>query len=560
MKAKPEADGTASSTFGPFRHRIFLAMWIAAVTASFGSLIQTVGAAWLMTSLSGSAEMVALVQTAAGLPVAIFALAAGAIADTYDRRSVMLVALSMTLSVSVILAVCEVTGVLTANLLLALTFLIGCCLALYLPAWQTSVSDQVPREDLPAAISLNSLAFNIARSLGPALGGAVVTIGGAAAAFATNALCYLGLIGVVAAWRRPVKTTNLPRERILPAMQTGLRYVWLSPRMRAMLVRALAFGFGGSSVNALLPLVARDLIQGGPFTYGLLLGSFGAGSVVGALSMPRLRRGMLGDSVVKYTAAAFGTAAAVVGFSPWMPLTMAALGVAGFCWVLALSTLNVTLQMAAPRWVVGRALASFQMVLFAGVAGGSWVWGRFAEDVALPAALAVSGATLAATMLLGARWRVPQTAADNLEPAAAWTELDLRTEIDPTTGPVILFVEYAVSEERVPGFLNAMAELRQIRRRDGARRWTLLQDLADPEKWIERFESPTWADHLHRHGRGTVADREIEERVMAFHHGVDAPRVRQLIARDPSVGGASAEADEATPKRLGLFAIKDIMQ
>lgn len=560
MKAKPEADGTASSTFGPFRHRIFLAMWIAAVTASFGSLIQTVGAAWLMTSLSGSAEMVALVQTAAGLPVAIFALAAGAIADTYDRRSVMLLALSMTLGVSVILAVCEVTGVLTANLLLALTFLIGCCLALYLPAWQTSVSDQVPREDLPAAISLNSLAFNIARSLGPALGGAVVTIGGAAAAFATNAPCYLGLIGVVAAWRRPVKTNNLPRERILAAMQTGLRYVWLSPRMRAMLVRALAFGFGGSSVNALLPLVARDLIAGGPFTYGLLLGSFGAGSVVGALSMPRLRRGMLGDSVVKYTAAAFGTAAAVVGFSPWMPLTMAALGVAGFCWVLALSTLNVTLQMAAPRWVVGRALASFQMVLFAGVAGGSWVWGRFAEDVALPAALAVSGGTLAATMLLGARWRVPQTAADNLEPAAAWTELDLRTEIDPTTGPVILFVEYAVSEERVPGFLNAMAELRQIRRRDGARRWTLLQDLADPEKWIERFESPTWADHLHRHGRGTVADREIEEKVMAFHHGADAPRVRQLIARDPAVGGADGDADEATPKRLGLFAIKDIMQ
>ncbi len=560
MAANAAPEEQAGSTFAPFRHRIFLAMWIAAVMASFGSLIQTVGAAWLMTSLSGSAEMVALVQTAAGLPVAIFALAAGAIADTYDRRRVMLLALTMTFVISVVLAIFQAAGLLTAYLLLGLTFLIGCCLALYLPAWQSSVSEQVPREDLPAAISLNSLAFNIARSLGPAIGGAVVTVGGAAMAFATNALCYLGLIGVVAVWRRPVVDNPLPRERIGPAMLTGLRYVWLSPRMRAMLVRALAFGFGGSSINALLPLVARDLIQGGPFTYGLLLGAFGAGSVMGALSMPRLRRGILGDSVVKYTAAAFGAAAAVVAFSPWMPLTMAALGVAGFCWVLALSTLNVTLQMAAPRWVVGRALASFQMVLFAGVAIGSWVWGRFAEDLALSASLAVSGVVLAATMLLGSRWRVPQTPADNLEPASAWTELDIRTEIDPATGPVILFVEYAVSEERVPGFLGAMAELRQIRRRDGARRWTLLQDLADPEKWIERFESPTWADHLHRHGRGTVADREVEERVIAFHHGADAPRVRQLIARDPAAGGPAAAPDEAPPKRVGVFGIKDIMQ
>lgn len=535
-------------------------MWIAAVAASFGSLIQTVGAAWLMTSLSGSAEMVALVQTASGLPVAIFALAAGAIADTYDRRRVMLVALTMTLTVSVALAVCELAGVLTANLLLGLTFLIGCCLALYLPAWQSSVSEQVPREVLPAAISLNSLAFNIARSLGPAIGGAVVTIGGAAAAFATNALCYLGLIGVVATWRRPVVTNGLPRERILPAMQTGLRYVWLSPRMRAMLVRALAFGFGGSSVNALLPLVARELIEGGPLTYGLLLGAFGAGSVVGALSIAPVRRWQPGDAVVKYAAAAFGLSAVTVAFSPWMALTMVALAIAGSCWVLTLATLNVTLQMASPRWVVGRALASFQMILFAGVAAGSWIWGRFAEDVSLPASLCLSGVVLVGTMLLGARWRVPQTADDNLEPASTWTEVELRTEIDPSTGPVILFVEYAVSEERVAGFLAAMAELRQIRRRDGARRWTLLQDLADPERWIERFESPTWADHLHRYGRGTVADREVEERVMSFHHGADAPHVRQLIARNPADAGPNAASDQAPPKRLGLFAIKDIMQ
>lgn len=559
MAAKLAVTGTNAS-FAPFRHKIFFAMWIAAVTASFGSLIQTVGAAWLMTSLSGSAEMVALVQTASGLPVAIFALAAGAIADTYDRRRVMLVALTMTFSVSVALAACQVAGVLTAKLLLALTFLIGCCLALYLPAWQSSVSEQVPREDLPAAISLNSLAFNIARSLGPAIGGAVVTIGGAAAAFATNALCYVGLIGVVAAWRRPVIVNVLPRERILPAMQTGLRYVWLSPRMRAMLVRALAFGFGGSSINALLPLVARELVQGGPFTYGLLLGAFGVGSVVGALGIPHVRRRQPGDAVVKYAALAFGLSAGVVAFSPWMALTMLALAVAGLCWVLTLATLNVTLQMAAPRWVVGRALASFQMILFAGVAGGSWVWGRFAEQVSLSASLSLSGIVLAATMLLGARWRVPQTADDNLEPASTWTELDLHVEIDPSTGPVILFVEYAVSEERVPGFLAAMAELRQIRRRDGARRWTLLQDLADPEKWIERFESPTWAHHLHRHGRGTVADRAIEERVMAFHHGADAPRVRQLIARNPETSGPKPATDENSSKRLGLFAIKDIMQ
>ena len=258
------------SVFAPLRQPIFRAVWIASLVSNFGGLVQMVGAAWLMTSLSDSPDMVALVQASTTLPVMMFSLAAGAIADNYDRRRILLTAQGFMLTVSIMLAVFAWHGLLSPWLLLGLTFLLGCGNALNNPAWQSSVGDMVPRPEVPAAVTLNSVAFNIARSVGPAIGGAIVAAFGAVAAFIVNAFSYIGLLVVLARWQPPRVERVLPRETFLLAMGAGLRYVAMSPNIRAVILRASLFGFGGIVGLALMPLVARDLVRGGPLTYGIL--------------------------------------------------------------------------------------------------------------------------------------------------------------------------------------------------------------------------------------------------------------------------------------------------
>jgi len=534
-----------SASLAPWRHRIFLAIWLATLVSNFGSLIQMVGASWLMTSLAGSADMVALVQSSTTLPILLFAIVAGALADIHDRRLVMLVAQTLMLAASVALAVVTALGLITPWSLLAFTFLIGCGAALYGPAWQASVGEQVPREDIPAAVSLNSLGFNIARAVGPALGGVLVALAGATAAFVFNAFTYIALIAVLARWRRPATVSSLPPERIVPAIQAGLRYVGLSPVIRSVLVRALAFGLGGSAIWALAPLVARDILMGGAATYGLLLGSMGAGAVAGALSSNWLRRNLTKETAVRLYALAFGVAVAVVAVSPWSLLSFLSLTVVGACWLLTISTCNITVQLASPRWVVGRALSLMQMCVFGGMAIGSWVWGHIAEAAGLPTALAVSAAVTAATALLGFPFRLPQQDKADLEPSRAGVQVDVAVPPGLQAAAVVLTVEYRVAPQDAHAFLEAMLEKRRIRRRDGARRWTLMQDLADPEIWIERFHNPSWTDYLRQRNRATIADREIEERVRAFHRGDGPPLVRRLIERRPEAG---PQAEPSPPR------------
>src|SRR3954453_4206497 len=318
-----------ASTLAPFRHRIFLAIWTASLVSNFGSLIQGVGASWLMTSIAPSADMVALVQAASSLPIMLFSLLAGAAADLWDRRNIMLVAQAAMLLISAALSFLAYLGLVTPWLLLGLTFLLGCGAALYGPAWQSSVGEQVPRDVLPAAVALNSLGFNIARTVGPAIGGSVVAAASAQAAFLLNALSYIGLIVVLLTWKRPAVPSPLPPENVGAAMAAGLRYVRLSPTIRTVLVRSLAFGLCGSAVWALMPLIARDLVGGGPLTYGLLLGAFGAGAVAGALVSTGLRERYAPEGVVSGATLGFAGASVFVAHSPFLVLTLAALLVGG---------------------------------------------------------------------------------------------------------------------------------------------------------------------------------------------------------------------------------------
>lgn len=519
------------SPLSPFRHRIFLAVWIASLASNFGGLIQSVGAAWLMTSIGASADLVALVQASTTLPIMLFSLMAGAIADNFDRRKLMLVSQLFLLAVSVALTLCTYFGLLTPWFLLAFTFLVGCGTAFNGPAWQSLVGEMVPRSDLPAAIALNSMGFNIARSVGPAIGGLIVAAVGASAAFAVNAVSYFGLIGVLALWRPVTPPRILPPEALGSAMAAGIRYVAMSPNIGVVLLRGAVFGLAAIAVQALMPLVARDLIHGGPLTYGFLLGAFGAGAVGGAFLSTRLRQALSLEALVRLAFVSFAICAAVAGLSTLPLLTIAIMALGGASWVLALSSFNATVQLSSPRWVVGRALALYQMATFGGMAFGSWVWGAAAERFGTGEALLVSAAVLLAGAALGLRFALPEMQTLNLDPLNRWTEPDIAVDIRPRSGPVVITIEYVIREQDVVAFLTVMAERRRIRRRDGARHWTLLRDLEDPRVWVERYHSPTWLEYVRHNQRMTQADAVVGERLRALHQGPDRPRVRRMIER-----------------------------
>ena len=515
----------------PFQTPIFRSVWIASLVSNFGSLIQSVGAAWLMTSIAKSADMVALVQTAVALPILLWSLVGGALADGHDRRKIMLASQLFMLVVSLALAIFAWVGWMSPWMLLLFTFLIGTGAAFNAPAWQASVGDMVPRTQLAHAVALNSMGFNIARSLGPAIGGVIVAAAGAAMAFVINAVSYIGLLVVLARWRSPAPHQLLPREPLGVAIGAGVRYVVMSPNIRNILRRSFLFGVGASSLLALLPIVVKVRMGGGPLTFGLMLGSFGVGAVAGALASALLRQRLSTEGIVRVSTIALSVAIAIVAISKIMAVSLLILVIAGAAWVLALSTFNVAVQMSAPRWVVARALSLYQMSTFAGIALGSYVWGLVTHADGVRVALLLAGAVLFASVFLG-YWRaLAETASLNLEPLRRWQVPETEVPVEGRTGPVVVTIQYVIAEEDIIEFLVAMDERRRIRRRDGANDWKLLRDLANPELWVERYSTPTWHDYVRHNSRLTQEDAVIPEKLRALHRGPERPVVRRMIER-----------------------------
>ncbi len=517
----------------PFRTPLFVELWVASLASNFGTMFQTVGAAWLMTTIARSSDLVAFVQAATALPIMFLSVPAGAIADIWDRRALMLIAQGAMLAAAALLTLLAYRGGLTPWSLLGFTFLLGCGGAVYGPAWQSSVGEQVPAMQVPAAVALNSLGYNIARTVGPAIGGAIVAGGGAAVAFLCNALSYVGLIAVLARWRRPQAAALLPPESIGAAIGAGLRYARLSPAIRTVLMRSAMFAFLSSALWATLPLVARDLLAGGALTYGFLLGAFGAGAVLAALASTTLLRHYGADTIVTAASAVFGIATVVVSLSRWSALSMAVMAAAGAAWVLSFSTFNVTTQISSARWVVGRTLAFYQTAAFGGMAVGSWLWGVCAEYGTLRSTLLAAGLLLVASVVVARRWPLHAAGAVDLGPLRSLPDAHVRTGIDPDAGPVVVSIEYRVAAEDAAAFVRAAYELGRTRRRDGARRWSLMQDLDDPSRFIERYQAVTWLDHLRQWHRTTLADREAREAVLRLHRGPEPPRVRHMLGRAP---------------------------
>ncbi|TCL71902.1 MFS transporter [Rhizobium sp. BK251] len=519
------------STLAPLRHETFRTIWFASLASNFGGLIQAVGAAWMMTMISSSEDMVALVQTSTALPIMLFSLVSGALADSFDRRRVMLTAQFLMLGVSVLLTACAWLGWITPWLLLLFTFLIGCGTALNNPSWQASVGDMVPRSDLPDAVTLNSMGFNMTRSVGPAVGGIIVAFAGAAAAFAVNALSYFALIYALLRWRPEFPVSTLPRENLGAAISAGLRYVAMSPNLGKVLFRGFIFGLTASAILALLPIVALDLVGGGPLTFGLMLGSFGVGAIGGAILNARLRETLSSETIVRYAFTGFALSAAIAALSPSPWLTCAGLMIAGACWVLALSLFNTIVQLSTPRWVVGRALSLYQTVTFGGIAAGSWLWGTAADGYGVSNALLASAVAMLCGIIIGLRFAMPAFASLNLDPLNRFIEPALSLDIKPRSGPIVIQVDYEVADTDVPEFLLLMTERRRIRIRDGAGNWALMRDLENPGCWTETYHTATWVEYIRHNQRRTQADAENADRLLALHRGTGRPHVHRMIER-----------------------------
>ncbi len=520
----------ADSVAAPLRHGVFRRIWLASLLSNLGLLIQGVGAAWAMTQMTTSADKVALVQTALMLPVMLISMPAGAIADMYDRRIVALVSLSISLVGSSALSVLAWLHLVTPQSLLALCFVVGSGMALFGPAWQSSVSEQVPPETLPSAVALNGISYNIARSFGPAIGGIVVATAGAVAAFAANAALYIPLMIVLFLWRRTSAPSRLPREQLNRAMVSGVRYIANSPSIRVVLARTLVTGVIGGSVSALMPLVARDLLHGGAQTYGIMLGAFGVGAVIGALNIAEVRKRLSGEAAVRACALSMGGAIAAVALSRQPVLTAAALVIAGAVWMLSVALFNIGVQLSAPRWVAGRSLAAFQASIAGGIAMGSWGWGHLTDAAGVEAALLVSAALMFASPLLGLWLRMPRVGARN-EDAEVLADPEVQLALTGRSGPLVVEIEYRVAQESARAFHNVMQEVQLSRQRNGAYGWSIARDIADPELWTERYHCPTWFDYLRQRNRSTQSERALHQRAMGFHLGPDPVRVRRMLER-----------------------------
>jgi MFS family permease len=515
----------------PLRERTYRRIWSASVLSNFGQLILGVGAAWEMTRLTTSAGLVALVQTALMVPLMLVSVPAGAIADMYDRRKIALVGLSFATLCAAVLTTLAFNGLTSPWVLLAFCSLIGAGVALYSPAWGASIPEQVTPEHLPAAIALGSISYNVARSFGPAVGGVIVLAAGAKAAFLTNSLAYLPLLTAFLLWRRKRIAPRLPPERIDRAILAGARYALHSSPVRAAMVRAFSFGLAGAAASALVPLVARDLLKGNASTYGLLLGCSGVGAVVGAMLVSKARERLTPEQAFRLCACTGGVMVLVVGFSHILMLTGAAMVIAGMVNMLSIALLNVGVQLSVPRWVAGRALASFQASLTGGIAVGAWMWGHLAAQRSIEIAFLGSGVALILTPLIGLLMPMRHLSPADVEMIELGAEPEVALAITPLSGPIAIEIDYRVNPGEARQFYDVMLKLQRARQRNGAFQWSLARDLSDPELWTERYHLPTWLDYSRLRSRFTHADRALQEAADAFNDSRTGRRVRRRLER-----------------------------
>jgi MFS family permease len=529
VAVEASASNETFSTWAPLRSSLFRALWLAALVSNFGIWMQNVGAAWLMTSLSHSPTLVTLVQTATSLPFLVAALPAGVLGDMVDRRWLLVANQGWMMVVALALGLVTLLGAMTPWLLLALTFALGMGFAALLPTWQAIQPDLVSRSELPQAITLAGVNVNVSRAIGPAVGGLLIAAAGPAAVFLINAVLFFISLCVFFRWEG-LRHHDARPETFAEALQAGLRFARNEPALRAVLVRAALFMVGGSAVLALLPLVARRQLGLGSDGYGLLLGCFGLGAVIGATLLSRLRRRASRNRIVAGASVVLAASTFALAFVPDPIIAGLALLVGGAAWLSTMANLNTTAQTVLPAWVRARGLALYVLTFQTCIAAGSAVWGFAAEGLSVRIALMLAAVWLVVSLGAIRRWRLADGDGSGLTPSPHWPQPPVVGEPDAEEGPVLVTLEYRIDPENSQEFDRTIRELGRIRRRDGASRWGVFRDVADPARRLETFLVGSWSEHMRQHARLMEADRATEDEVRAFHLGEGPPVVSHFVA------------------------------
>jgi len=520
------------SAWAPFRHRIFAAMWTAQFVSNIGSWMQTVAAQWLMLTLTSSAAYVALVQTSASLPVLLFAVLAGTLGDLVDRRRLLLLTQTFMLAAAAALGALAIAGLVTPWTLLVLLFAVGTGQALTSPTWQTLQPELVSPPERTQAISLGAVNQNLARAIGPALGGIILAATNVGTVFVINAVTFGAVIGVIAAWHSTRRPDALPREHVAEAVRASGRYVAASPVLRVILIRAGLFIVFASAIWALLPLTARYSLHLGSGGYGLLLGSVGIGAVAGAAMLPRLRARLSADVLLAAGSIGLAAVTLLLAYVHVTALAAAALVVGGTCWILALSTLNSLYQLSLPGWIKARGMSFYLMVFQGGGAVGSAVMGLLASHVGLSVALTIAGAGLAIGPLAMLAWPFRPIPPQGLLPAGDWPAPQLAAGVVPE-GPVLVSVDYWAQPGREEELLTALRHGRFARRRTGATSWRAWRDAADPGRILEQFVVASWDEHLRQHENVTKRDQARLDGIRAMTDPARPVTVTHWLAINP---------------------------
>lgn len=529
----PKADlppvTAAVSPWQPLRQRVFRMLWIATVVSNVGSWMNDVGINWTMLTLSADPLSVAMVQAASSLPMFLFALPSGVMADIVDRRKYLLFSQIWVFIAAAGLTFMSWADMVTPGVLLIAAFLLSTGAAMSSPPFQAIVPDLVKKEELGSAIALNSLGINISRAIGPALGGLVLSFAGPWMVFLLNALSVLGVFWVLYVWKAQPNVQRLPPEHFFPAVRAGVRYVHAAPVLRNVLVRTVAFFVFGSAGWALLPLVARRELGLGPGGYGIMLGCIGVGAVCGALLLPRMRKRFNPDRLMVLASVMFAVTMLALAFVRHFWLLNAFEFFTGFAWIAVLSTLNLGAQRSAAKWVKARALAVYLTVFFGSMTAGSALWGQLASQFSIPFSLCVATAGMLLASATVLRWRLDQDPDLNLD-LSAINEAAPELEIRHDRGPVMVSYHYLVSPQSAHDFVVCMQDMRRVRRRGGALNWAIYEDILQPGIFVETFVVGSWMEHLRQRERYTMNDKKIQNRVLGFHQGSDLPEVRYLIA------------------------------
>ncbi|RAZ83036.1 MFS transporter [Mesorhizobium hawassense] len=539
--ARADAASVSSATFAPLENPTFRAIWLAAQVSGLGWLFQTVAVSWLMATITTSDVMVALVQTSTTLPVFILSIFAGAIADNFSRRTVMALGWCVIALSSIMLTALVGLGYYNPWLILAFSCLAGCGAAFTDPAWHASVGDILRKREVPAAVTLISVGYNAMRSIGPALGGVVVASFGPLTAFAAATLTYLAMLWSIGLYKWNGSASPLPREPLTTAIRDGARFTALSGEIKAAIARGFLFGLTSISILALLPMVARDQLGGGPIAYGVLMAGFGAGALCAGISNNALRRSLSQERLTTLACISCAASCLALAFTPSLVVATIALTLGGAGWVVTWTGLDVSVQLSSPRWVVGRTLSIYSALASGGIAAGSWLWGVVADAYSLTLALQSSAAALllvAATGLLLPIRQWKESDQDSLGFETPALALDLKSR----SGPIVIKIEYSIPEANVEAFLDLMRERRRVQSRVGARHWNLQRDLQEPLHWTETFRTPTWMDYLRLNHRLTGADKEVDHRLLELHVGELPPRTRLAIERPT---GAARRREES---------------